>query len=133
MTEPEIHVQLGNGRTRFQPGEELVCRYRVQANPDVDVRAVEASVLWYTEGKGDEDLGVHFFERKTRKEDEEPPWVQPCTLRTVLPPSPLSYEGVIVKIRWCVRVRVFLPRGRQWTRQISFVLGHVAPAQPVQS
>ena len=28
-----------------------------------DVKAVELSVLWYTEGKGEEDLAVHFFDR----------------------------------------------------------------------
>ena len=57
------------------------------------VRAAELSVLWYTAGKGEEDMAVHHFERLV----DEP--ARPLDLRvphrfaTVLPASPLSYDG----------------------------------------
>jgi hypothetical protein len=52
-------------------------------------------------------------------------------LRTVLPNSPLTYAGVTLKIRWCVRVRAFLRRGKVAFFEQSFVLGNVPPARPV--
>jgi hypothetical protein len=48
--------------------------------------------------------------------------------RTTLPMSPLSYDGVILKIRWCVRVRVFLTKGREYVAQTRFQLGNLPPA-----
>ncbi|HVX63597.1 MAG TPA: hypothetical protein VHC19_23445, partial [Pirellulales bacterium] len=48
-----------------------------------------------------------------------------------LPRSPLSYQGIIVKIQWCVRVRVFLPRGKELLAEAPFQLGAVPPAQLV--
>ena len=36
-----------------------------------------------------------------------------------------------VKIRWCVRVRVFLRRGKEAFFEQSFVLGNVPPARRV--
>ena len=35
-------------------------------------------------------------------------------VRTRLPNSPLSYSGAILCIRWCVRLRLFLRRGRDY-------------------
>jgi hypothetical protein len=45
-----------------------------------------------------------------------------------LPVSPLSYEGVIVKVRWCIRVRIFFVSGRDFVSEHVFDLGHIPPA-----
>ena len=37
----------------------------------------------------------------------------PRRFTTTLPPSPLSYDGQIVKVCWCVRLRLFLPQGQE--------------------
>ncbi len=87
--------------------------------------------MWYTEGKGEEDLAVHFFDRL----DPGAALVdltQPRPFSTRLPESPLSYAGVIVKIRWCVRVRVFLAQGKDLFAEEPFQLGLVPAAQEVQ-
>jgi hypothetical protein len=42
-----------------------------------------------------------------------------------LPYSPLTYDGVLVKIRWCVRVRAFLAGGKELVRDRNFFLGDV--------
>jgi hypothetical protein len=42
----------------------------------------------------------------------------------------LSYDGQIVKIRWCVRVRVIFKRGRDLVAQKLFRLGNVPPPKP---
>ncbi len=61
--EPLISIRIRDGHRAFRPGEELRCEYQLDAVEARDVQAVEASVLWHTEGKGDEDLAVHHFER----------------------------------------------------------------------
>jgi hypothetical protein len=53
----------------------------------------------------------------------------PARFQTVLPNSPLSYEGQILKIRWCLRVRAFLQRGKEVIGQKAFRLGDVPPAK----
>jgi hypothetical protein len=45
----------------------------------------------------------------------------------VLPKSPLSYDGAIVQIRWCVRLRIFFAGGGQFTEDLPFVLGSTNP------
>lgn len=127
---PAIEVQLDRPDRRYAPGSPLTVRYRAGRVEPESVRAAEVSVAWYTEGKGEEDLVVHAFERI----------VDPGALRTalaegvletILPPSPLSYEGVIVKIRWCVRVRLFYVGGRDFVSEHVFDVGHVPPARPM--
>ena len=88
-------------------------------------RAVERSIVWYTEGKGEEDIGVHSFERLTDRVTAE---AKTGGFESRLPASPLSYEGVIVKIRWCVRVRLFFDAGRDFVSEHVFDLGHVPAA-----
>jgi len=83
---------------------------------------VETSVLWYTEGKGEEDLQVHHFERLgaaellIRQLSEDQPFA------TRLPYSPLSYDGQLLRIRWCVRLRIFLAGGDELMAQQLFCL-----------
>jgi hypothetical protein len=49
----------------------------------------------------------------------------PRRFSTVLPASPLSYDGEIVKICWCVRLRLFLPQGQEALTEVPFRLGNV--------
>jgi len=114
----------GNGRV-YRPGETLSGEYLVRSVAPGDIKAVEVSVLWYTEGKGDEDLAVHEFWRKSSEDGDFIDTGRPVRLTTTLPRSPLSYDGAIVKLRWCVRVRVFPWRGREVVGQKSFRLGDV--------
>lgn len=74
---------------------------------------MEISVLWYTEGKGDEDLSVHFFRRWTAVRLAELDLSSPQQFATQLPASPLSYDGHLFRIRWCIRMRLFLANGKE--------------------
>jgi hypothetical protein len=125
MNQPTVRIRFeGNGRV-YRPGETLSGEYRLESIGRDEVRAVEVSVLWHTEGKGDEDLAVHEF-RRLAVEDGD--WIDPRypgRFSTVLPNSPLSYRGLIVKLRWCVRVRVFLSRDREVMGELPFQLGEV--------
>ena len=124
---PVIDVQFDRPGRRYDPESPLVIRYRVGGVELDTVRAVETSVAWYTEGKGEEDLSVHVFERIANR-DALRAVLEGGGLETRLPPSPLSYEGVIVKIRWCVRVRVFHAGGRDYVSEHVFEVGSLPPA-----
>ncbi len=133
MNGAEIHVALDGNRRSYQPGETLSGEYRLESLSVAEPTAVEVSVVWHTEGQGDEDLAVHHFERVDREQRPEVDLRRPQRFSVKLPRSPLSYQGIIVKIQWCVRVRVFLPRGKEIFAEAPFQLGSVPPAQLVAS
>lgn len=128
MTTPAIRIVFDAPAGHYQPGDRLTGRYMIESTQLRPARAVEFSVLWYTAGKGEEDIEVHHFERIV----DEP--ARPLDLRvprrfaTVLPASPLSYDGIIVKVCWCVRVRMFPPQGQETMNETAFRLGDVPAA-----
>ncbi len=78
-----------------------------------------------TDGKGDNNLGVHYFVRKKLEERDTRPvykdliestaFQQNATaipvmlpVSTQLPTTPISYRGQIIKIGWLIKVRVFM-------------------------
>jgi len=125
---PRIEVVFARQRRQYEPGDRLAVRYAAEGCEGESIRAVEHSVVWYTEGKGEEDLGVHFFERITDRASL-PDAVRGGSFETALPGSPLSYEGVIVKVRWCVRVRLFFASGRDFVSEHVFLVGRIPPAR----
>jgi hypothetical protein len=131
MTETRLTLELDDPARAYRSGELLSGHFCIEPGGGGEVRAVEVSVLWRTEGKGDEDMSVHFFERMEPSDEELVDFRQPRRFSTVLPNSPLSYDGMIVKIRWCVRTRVFLARGKELTRDAPFQLGTVPQAEQV--
>jgi hypothetical protein len=126
MTPRPIEILFDNDRTQFEPGNELSGQFLVVPEDARSLKAIELSILWYTEGKGDEDLGVHYFERLDSQNGSND-LRRPIPFRTRLPNSPLSYHGSIVKIVWCVRVRAFVHRGDDLVAEERFQLGSVPP------
>ncbi|NCY01531.1 MAG: hypothetical protein EBX36_01125 [Planctomycetia bacterium] len=126
---PRVEMQFDLPHRQHEPRGELGVRYRIEGCEGETIRAVEHSVLWYTEGKGEEDLGVHFFQRIADR-GLLPPTATSGAFSTPLPQSPLSYEGVIVKVRWCVRVRIFFEGGRDFVSEHVFTLGRIPPGRP---
>lgn len=127
---PRIGMQFDHALRHYAPADDLVVRYNVEGVAPASVRALERTVLWYTEGKGEEDLGVHHFERlddAARVAEALPAG----TITARLPVSPLSYEGVVVKIRWCVRIRLFFMTGRDFVSEHVFEVGDIAPARGI--
>jgi hypothetical protein len=128
--EPSVAVRLvGNGRI-YHPSESLSGDYVFEGLSVEQIKAIEVSVLWFTEGKGDEDMAVHAFWRFDPENGDIVNPLQTARFETVLPNSPLSYDGLIVKVRWCVRVRAFLHRGKEVFGQKEFRLGQVPAIQP---
>jgi hypothetical protein len=121
--EPLISIQLFGNEPFYRPGDELRCDYQIDAVSQAELQAIEASVLWFTEGKGDEDMGVHFFERRVPTDGDDGDLRHLRSFRCILPNSPLSYQGTIIQIQWCVRVRAFLSRGRECRLDHPFWMG----------
>ncbi|MDG1874399.1 MAG: hypothetical protein P8J27_10845 [Mariniblastus sp.] len=107
----------------------MSCEYSVKLTPGHNVHAIETSVVWITEGKGEEDIGVHFFERRQKRSGAltSETFLRPQRISTVLPASPFSYEGVALTVRWCVRVRLFMADGDQVTEDKFFRFGDIEP------
>jgi hypothetical protein len=125
--EPAVIIRLdGNGRI-YRPGESLAGEYVIRELSADLIKALEVSILWYTEGKGDEDIAVHKFWRTDLENGTLIDPEKPARFEAVLPNSPLSYDGQIVKLRWCVRVRAFLHRGKEVFSQKEFRLGDIPP------
>ena len=138
---PRVTVFFASDQAEYAPGDMLATTYRVAAIDPVTITAVERSVVWYTEGKGEEDFGVVFFHRLLA--DRSNSVSDEATASTTtdwpsgsfsmrLPSSPLSYEGLIVKIRWCVRVRLFFASGRDFVSEHVFFLGDIPVARPLR-
>ena len=123
---PSVTILLdGRGSRQYYPGETLAGSYFFESVGSDEIEAVEISVLWHSEGKGNEDFGVHTFWRYATTDGD---WIDPRRsgrFSTVLPKSPLSYPGVLVKIQWCVRLRVFLADQRQIVEELPFRLGNL--------
>ena len=131
MTTPRVRLSLSDHSRIYRPSEVLAGQFSLDGVAAHDVRAIELSVLWHTDGKGDEDMSVHFFERFEPAAEEAVDFRRPRHFSTALPNSPLSYDGLIVKIRWCVRVRVFMARGKDLALEVPFQLGTVPHPQGV--
>ena len=123
---PRIHGQPVPG---FAPGDFLICEYTIDVPAALNVHSFEASVVWFTTGKGDSDIGVHFFERRLTRSLPDGYLKQVQRLSTVLPLTPLSYTGRIVQIKWGVRIRLFLDDNSQFTQDAPFRLGNAAPCE----
>lgn len=128
LLSPKVTVDFNIVDGRYVPGDSIRARYQVAGIDRSAVTVIEQSVAWYTEGKGEEDLGVILFERKLiERVAMETASMEPLVgvISGRLPPSPLSYEGLIVKIRWCVRLRLFFTSGRDFVSEHVFFLGDV--------
>lgn len=115
----------GRGSRQYMPGETLAGSYRFESMGSETIQAIEVSVLWYTEGKGTEDFGIHEHWRRSAIVGD---WIDPRhpgRFSTTLPNSPLTYHGIIVKVHWCVRVRAFLSENREIVDELPFVLGNI--------
>jgi hypothetical protein len=126
---PRVTFEFDEHAGLYLPGDTISGVYFLNAADPTEVRACEVSILWYTLGKGEEDMAVHYFKRETFDEQTAPDLRAPRRFASELPNSPLSYDGRIVKIIWCVRGRVFLRRGREAVNEQPFQLG--ATPRPV--
>lgn len=124
-SEPALGLRLLTLQAALEPAELLEFEYRLQRVSSELIDNLEVSVMWMTEGKGSEDIGIHFFQKITKEELVSKSLESPRSLQTKLPTGPLSYEGRLLKIRWQILLRLFLADGREVMAEKRFYLGHL--------
>jgi hypothetical protein len=130
MSASSVRLTLDAPTAHYYPGERLGGRFMVDGSKPWAVRAAELSVLWYTAGQGEEDFAVHYFDRLVDEPGRPLDLRVPRRFTTILPASPWSYDGQIVKVCWCIRLRLSLPQGQESLTEVAFRLGEVPPANP---
>ncbi len=123
MNRPTVRLKICNPKPAYRPGDLLECECSVNAQEPIELQAVETSVVWLTEGKGEEDMGVHFFDRRNKADVRDGDLGTLYRFKTQLPNSPLSYNGKLIKIIWVIRVCVFFDRGKEFRFDQPFGLG----------
>ena len=124
MSRPTVRLKICNPKPVFRPGDVLECECTVNGGEPIELQAVETSVVWLTEGKGEEDMGVHFFDRRNKSDVRDGDLGTLYRFKTQLPNSPLTYDGKLIKISWMIRVCVFFDRGKELRFDQPFCLGH---------
>ena len=123
--EPALGLKLLNLQDGLEPHELLEFEYCVRRiAPDLAER-LEVSVVWRTEGKGTEDFGVHYFESVAGDQLREAIDRQANLVCTTLPAAPFSYEGQLMSIKWCIRLRLFMVDSRDISTEQAFYLGNL--------
>lgn len=103
MAEPMLMLQLASGSTQVHPGETLRVLAMVDSPEPWTVRELTLRLLWYTEGKGDRDVGVVQNIPLAEKGQTIAGSFQREEILTP-PPMPWSYNGRVLKIGWMVQL-----------------------------
>ncbi len=122
---------IGPGLLRFDPGSTLRCNAQLLPQQDIKARNTTLWVQWHTEGRGDKDTGkgnpIVIAEGNLQN---GVPIYQ--TYDLVLPNQPWSYSGHYIKIIWSVQVKVDIPRAKDYTAGVQFVMLPPNSGTPVQ-
>ena len=121
-TQPAVNLSLCREDGLYEAGGSMTAKWRISRVPLDEIQGLELSVLWHTEGKGDEDLHVHHFHRIVESQIRRVGLADEQSISCVLPATPLSYHGQLISLRWCVRLRLFLANGREIVSEQPFYL-----------
>jgi hypothetical protein len=120
--QPAVNLSVCREDGSYRAGGTLTAKWRISRVPLDQVQGLEVSVLWHTEGKGDEDLHVHHFHRVVESQIRRVGLADEQSLHCVLPATPLSYHGKLISVRWCIRLRLFLASGREIVAEQPFYM-----------
>lgn len=119
---PSIEVAFCESNCRYVAGQRMNVRWRSSSPFRAFICGIEASILWFTEGKGETDLQVHAFNHWTGNELAKINTIEWNGFSCYLPYYPLSYAGNLIRIRWCCRVRLLCDDGRDLFMEKTFLL-----------
>lgn len=105
-----LEIEIEGGRSVFAPAEEIrgVARWSLEAAPD----SIAVRLFWYTEGKGDQDVGV--VDTMAR---ESPGAEGDMRFSFAAPPAPSSFSGRLISLIWALEV-VVQPGGGAARREV---------------
>jgi len=131
---PSVAIHLDGNQREYVAGEKISGEVEVgYFGSEVELRQAEVAVLWYTEGKGDQDDGVAYL-AKLWEGATQPMGSQRFSVQ--LPLLPLSYQGRLLKIHWAVRVRLDLRHGKDVVAEEGFTVvseAHAPAPQEVEA
>jgi hypothetical protein len=92
-----LTLTLNGDRALYKPKEKLsgVAGWQL----DRDVRAVEVRLIWFTQGKGTQDVGV-----VDRRRWETPRMMGQEKFEFTLPDGPQSFSGRLISLTWAVEL-----------------------------
>ncbi|MFC1760734.1 hypothetical protein ACFL6U_01480 [Planctomycetota bacterium] len=93
----KLGIELEALKTNYRPGE--VVAGSVSWQFDKPVKKLDLRLIWYTQGKGDEDTGLvesQIF--------EQPGHAEKRSFRFVLPNGPYSFSGTLISLTWALEV-----------------------------
>jgi hypothetical protein len=92
-----IQVETRDGATAFAPGEVVEGTASWQFEKPAE--SVELRLFWYTQGKGDQDVGV-----VATVSFPEPALQDRRGFRIPLPAGPCSFSGKLISLIWALEV-----------------------------
>ena len=98
MSSP-LSIEIEEQRTGFRPGETLAGTLRWQLEQPSN--SVELRLFWFTEGRGDRDVGIARtlrYEHVGREGSER--------FELELPEGPYSFSGRLISLRWALELVV---------------------------
>ena len=119
---PSVEVAFCERNCRYVAGQRMSVQWRSSSPLGAFICGLEASILWFTEGKGETDLQVHAFNHWTANELAKINTTEWNGFSCYLPYYPLSYAGNLLRIRWCCRVRLLCDDGVDRFMEKTFLL-----------
>jgi hypothetical protein len=94
-----IQIETEGGANAFLPGETIAGTVSWQLEPPLE--SVELRLVWYTEGKGDQDLEI-----VETAAFPTPGIVDRRSFTLHLPDGPYSFSGKLISVLWTLEVVV---------------------------
>lgn len=103
----ELSIELEDGRTHYKPRKAIrgVARWRLEPAADEPLEGLEVRLFWYTEGKGDRDVGGMVTERVPEGGNDGS-----YEFTFSAPRAPHSFSGTLISLIWAIEL-VALPSG----------------------
>lgn len=93
----QFELRFAARRDTFEPGETVDGEVSWQL--DEPPSSVELRLFWFTEGRGDQDLGVvEIVPFANPQRQDRRPFSLP------LPPGPCSFSGTLISILWAIEL-----------------------------
>ncbi|MHC4908758.1 MAG: hypothetical protein ACYTF9_03450 [Planctomycetota bacterium] len=112
-TEHGLWIDLADETRRYRPGQRIegVAAWSLEEAPP----AMHLSLIWFTSGKGDRDLGLReliTYESVLANDSH--------TFSITVPDGPTSFSGRLLSIAWVLELAIgrtgLLPRSMECTR-----------------